>query len=356
MSVARALAQPLESCTATTFWRARFVRCSPSRAAPGTAKGPIWARGSVRLLGKSEALEWASWRWLLSSDVPGKTSERIQSEHYVTNEGDYLIYVLHLATYDFTQPFVTGKRVLDFGCGTGYGTHRIAPWCASVTGVDVSEEATGFAHTNYQHDSLSYQRISPVEVQPLPFADESFDVVLSFQVLEHVPDTARYLAEARRVLRRDGLLILATPDRSTRLLRGQRPWNGFHLDEWSGEQLRSVLSPSFETVDMNSMTAPRQFLNRELRRTAQLRWMTLPFTFPGAPERWRLGGLGVIKRMEAVVRRKPATSNGDGERFGDPAARYGYDESAVVIAPGVAPSVNLVAVARPRRQGVTTES
>ena len=60
------------------------------------------------------------------------TSERVSEEPYRTGpDSDYLIYLFHIATYDFAVPFVSGRHVLDFGCGTGYGTHRIAAACAS---------------------------------------------------------------------------------------------------------------------------------------------------------------------------------------------------------------------------------
>ncbi len=284
-----------------------------------------------------------------------RTSERLTEDAHQAREGDHLIYLFHLATYDFAIPYAAGRRVLDFGCGTGYGTHRIAPRCDSITGVDVSREAVTFARERYRADNLDFRAIAPVEDAALPFADGSFDAVLSFQVIEHVPDAGRYLAEASRVLTDNGLLIVATPDRTTRLLPGQRPWNRYHRVEYAPEELRAVLQPHFSSVDLYGMGGDEAIIGRELARSRWLKVATLPFTFPGAPEPWRLLGLDALKRVQARIQRRD--HSGPGERRPEGAAggagdvptsprSYGYDEHAIRIAPGVRPSVNVVAVAR----------
>ena len=68
----------------------------------------------------------------------------------------------------------------------------------------------------------------------MPFADASFGAVLSFQVIEHLDRPDAYLAEASRVLAPGGVLLLATPDRATRLYSWQQPWNRFHVTEYDG--------------------------------------------------------------------------------------------------------------------------
>src|SRR4051812_42850264 len=94
---------------------------------------------------------------------------------YQSSPGDHLIYLLHVATYDWAAGFTAGARVLDFGTGTGYGAARMAANATSVTGVDVSEAAVGYARRRYPVENLEFQRISPVEEAPLPFPDDSFD-------------------------------------------------------------------------------------------------------------------------------------------------------------------------------------
>lgn len=100
-----------------------------------------------------------------------------------------------------------GQRVLDLGCGDGTLTATLAGAGADVVGVDVAEAALRRARA--AHPALDF-RLAPID-GPLPFADADFDVVWASEVIEHVADTARWLSEARRVLRRDGRLLLTTP-------------------------------------------------------------------------------------------------------------------------------------------------
>lgn len=269
------------------------------------------------------------------------SSERVTEEAYLSSEGDYLIYLFHLASYDFTLPHVQGKRVLDFGCGTGYGAHRIAASCASVVGVDVSAEAVDFARSRYAAPNLEFRQLPPVEQAPLPFADGSFDVVLSFQVIEHVPSPAAYLSEVRRVLSEDGVFIVATPDRTSRLLPRQRPWNRYHVYEWAPRDFDRLVLEHFGRVDSFGMGGDPAVFGLELRRAARTKWVTLPFTFPGAPEFWRQAGLRAIKGASgrvSALRKRPAPEP-------RPPSSFGFSQDAVRIEPGLTPSVNIVAVA-----------
>ncbi len=288
------------------------------------------------------------------------TSERVSEEQYRTGpDSDYLIYLFHIATYDFAVPFVSGRHVLDFGCGTGYGTHRIAAACASITGVDVAPEAIAFARGRYHAENLEFREVAPVESSPLPFSDGAFDTVLSFQVIEHVPDADRYLSEVRRVLQDDGVFIIATPDRTTRLFIGQRPWNRFHLVEYSPEDVLRLLARRFPSVAVNGMGSDPGFIAGEFKRSRRLKWATYPFTFPGSPERWRQFGLRTLKRGESLLHSRGTVSESsapEGAAGGAGAVpkrdrSESLDVKAIRIAPWTTPSVNTVAVARCAPQG-----
>ena len=226
------------------------------------------------------------------------TTERIDPSFYLSSRTDAFLYACHLATYDFASRHVEGKRVLDFGCGIGYGTHRIAPRCASIVGVDVSEDAIAEASRRFESPGLSYQRIQPAERAPLPFEDGAFDVVLSFQVFEHLTDPDAYLQEVRRVLAPAGLFICVTPERGPRLFPWQRPWNEFHVEEYSQEQLASHLRRFFPSVEVAGMSARPELLELEMARVRKLKWTTVPFTFPKAPERLRVRGLQWLKKLQ----------------------------------------------------------
>lgn len=266
------------------------------------------------------------------------TGERMIVEHYQESEELYLVHLFHTATYRFAEAFTADRRVLDYGCGSGYGSASIAGGARSVTGVDVSEEAIAYAKANHARRDLEFRVIAPS--QPLPFETGSFQTVLSFQVIEHVSDPDAYLREVVRVLEPGGTLVMATPDRRTRLLPMQRPWNRWHLVEYSEQSLSRQLLRHFPSVEMHTMGGTKAVLDIELRRTRRLKWLSLPFTLPVMPERWRVVGLSAARAVSE--RRRKA---GSGAGAGAP-RQFGFGEGDLHIAPGVWPSVNLVAVAR----------
>jgi ubiquinone/menaquinone biosynthesis C-methylase UbiE len=259
------------------------------------------------------------------------TGERMIVDHYHSTIQDYVIYLMHVASYSFAEQYTRGRRVLDYGCGSGWGSARIAESAAHVHAVDVSAEAVEYAAEKFSSPGIDF---SVVEARPeLPFDDGSFDSVLSFQVFEHVEDTDRYLSEVRRVLAPGGHLVLITPDRSTRLLRWQRPWNRFHLHEYSASQLRSAIGARFDDLEILNMSGRRDVIDVELKRCRKIRWVTLPVTLPIVPDRLRVSAL---ERLHRARRGERATTPTD----------FGFDESAIEIGPGLAPSLNLVALAR----------
>jgi SAM-dependent methyltransferase len=259
------------------------------------------------------------------------TGERMILEHYRSSPQDYVIYLLHLATYRFAEDFARGKRVLDYGCGSGYGSAQIAEVAREVTAVDVAEDAIHYARERFQRSNLRFQAIDPGA--PLPFDDASFDTVLSFQVFEHVADSDRYLAEIRRVLAPGGKLVLVTPDRSTRLLPLQRPWNRWHLHEYGRIELDQCVRKHFPHVEVLGMGGKPEVIDIEIKRCRKIKWMTLPFTLPIMPDAWRVAALNMIHRLRGAE-----------SRVGQP-RDYPFEVSDITIGVNIEPSVNLVVVA-----------
>ncbi len=116
----------------------------------------------------------------------------------------------HLARYRFAARFAEGAIVLDAGCGTGYGAAEFSR-ASSVVGMDGSAEAVGYARCNFARAGVHFLR---AVCESLPFADGSFDLVAAFEVIEHLERWQDFLAEARRVLRPAGLLLVSTPNKA----------------------------------------------------------------------------------------------------------------------------------------------
>jgi SAM-dependent methyltransferase len=154
----------------------------------------------------------------------------------------------HLARYAFAARLARGKRVLDAGCGSGYGSTELAKTALFVLGLDQAEDAVEFARENYRLPNLRFARAS---VSALPHASASFDLVVAFEVIEHLDRWREFLLEARRILVPAGQLIVSTPNKlyyaETRERAGPNP---FHRHEFEFAEFRDELSAVFPHISM----------------------------------------------------------------------------------------------------------
>lgn len=154
----------------------------------------------------------------------------------------------HLARYSFAARLACGKRVLDAGCGTGYGAAELAEAAAWVVGADIAAEAIDFARKNYQRPNLFFERAL---CSALPHGAGSFDLVVAFEVIEHLANWRELLLEARRVLAPGGQFIVSTPNRLYyNESRGQEGPNPFHVHEFEYAEFRAELEAVFPRVAM----------------------------------------------------------------------------------------------------------
>ncbi len=147
----------------------------------------------------------------------------------------------HWHRYAWAAEVVRGKRVLDAACGEGYGSRLLSARAGHVTGLDVSEQAIVHARQRYQADNLAFET---GDATRLPFAEDSFDVVVSFETLEHLEAQDQLLAEFRRVLRADGFLLISSPDRKT--YSDDRNYdNPFHVRELYRDEFEALIGRHF---------------------------------------------------------------------------------------------------------------
>ncbi|HLA96663.1 MAG TPA: class I SAM-dependent methyltransferase [Pyrinomonadaceae bacterium] len=169
------------------------------------------------------------------------TEERFQGANVIDAGRLSPYWGEHAARYVFALPFVEGKSVLDIACGTGYGIGLMQGQAFMVTGVDVDADAAKEAKAECNEHSA----VLLAHGLRLPFTDESFDVVTSFETLEHLYERASFLAELKRVLKSDGRLILSTPNANyTKPVNG-KPSNQFHIFEYAPDELRAELDAHF---------------------------------------------------------------------------------------------------------------
>ncbi len=164
--------------------------------------------------------------------IPGQVNDDLWSEH--------------VARYAFARRYVQSKRVLDAGCGTGYGSAELAQSAAEVTGVDIAADAIEYANANYPLPGLRFLESSCTAV---PFPPESFDVLVAFEVIEHLTNYRAFLDESARVLTHDGLFIVSSPNKRyyarTRAETGPNP---YHEHEFEAEEFVRELERVFPNV------------------------------------------------------------------------------------------------------------
>jgi ubiquinone/menaquinone biosynthesis C-methylase UbiE len=169
-------------------------------------------------------------------------------ERVIPGEVNDDLWAEHVSRYAFAARYAPGKDALDIGCGAGYGTAELASHARAVFGIDVAEDALRYAREHY---SLPHAHFTRASASALPFGDASFDVATAFEVIEHLRDWRALLAEARRVLRRDGVFFVSTPNKSYYAESRQKDGpNPFHVHEFEFDEFEAALAEFFPSVSI----------------------------------------------------------------------------------------------------------
>lgn len=229
---------------------------------------------------------------------------------------EFCLSLIHQKAYEEAAAIAKGKIVLDIGCNHGYGTARIAETASRTTGVDVSAQSISVARARYQRSNLEF-RLTTGETLPFPTA--SFDCVFGFQVIEHVVDCSAFLSELRRVLRPGGVTVLTTPNREIRLDPGMRPWNPFHVTEFSASELSDLLKAYFPEVEVQGLFAPAPIYESETSRVGRARARARRPALSSAVrtiQGWCPGNvLSGFRRVFGLVGSSAKGGGGSGEEF-----------------------------------------
>lgn len=193
----------------------------------------------------------------------------------------------HQAHYDWILKIagdVKGKKVLDIGCGDGVLSFFFAKAGAEVVGVDNEEYGLQYAQENLDRENKKYKNLTYAFVNTsaytLPFEEGSFDFVVCSEVIEHVQEPEKMIAEMARVTKKGGVCILTTPHRITEI-----PQDINHVKEYFPGEIKKLLSHDFTEV--------------HIKLTHHIFWHALfIYSFPGLGRRpygkWFINLLGLI--------------------------------------------------------------
>jgi SAM-dependent methyltransferase len=197
-----------------------------------------------------------------------KTSER-RTPGTSKRAGDLTQDLFHLFPYHFVaESSSSGSRILEVGFGDGYGVEILAGSVAEYVGVEVSPDALALASANHRRSNV---RFMLYDGTVLPFESESFDCVISFHVLEHLSGPEAFLAEVGRVCRSGGRIVIVTPNAAVRLEPGERPWNRFHVQEFTSDELQDLLCSRFGRVSVMGIAGNTTMNDLERSRVARAR-------------------------------------------------------------------------------------
>ena len=150
----------------------------------------------------------------------------------------------HMHRYIYALAFAKGKTILDIASGEGYGTALLASQAVFVTGVDIAEDAVAHARQKYRLPNLEF-RLGSCSKIPLP--DATVDLVVSFETIEHHDEHEQMLAEIKRVLKPDGMVIISSPDKA--IYTDKRDYhNPFHVKELYRDEFEALFRSHFKNV------------------------------------------------------------------------------------------------------------
>jgi ubiquinone/menaquinone biosynthesis C-methylase UbiE len=206
-------------------------------------------------------------------------------------------YLRHLFAYtEAARRIPENVRLLEIGAGEGYGANHLATPTRRVVATDLSFSALMHAHVTYPRLQF-YQALGT----QLPFAAQSFDAVVSFQVIEHIQDEVSYVREIERVLKVGGIVCLTTPNRKLRLFPFQKPWNPYHVREYTGARLRHLIAQSFSTTQIFGVMTNAAWMRVERARVRQIALRAIRHTLFG----WLRPFVPVRRQSSAINSRSP---------------------------------------------------
>lgn len=180
------------------------------------------------------------------------------------------------ARYYFARKYCKGKKVVDIGCGQGYGSSILSPLAKSILGLDYNQDAINYASKNYKHKNLRFSVGDFVQFK----GKEKFDVVVAFEVIEHIYEDENFLKNICTILNGNSLVLISTPNKLIHSPHTDTPPNPYHVREYTPPQLKELLKKFFNEVDLYGMVVK----NKEKAKIEEgihssLKWKIISWVF-----------------------------------------------------------------------------
>lgn len=194
----------------------------------------------------------------------------------------------HLLRYEWVKEFIKDKTVLDIACGAGFGSHKMAEEgnAAKVTGWDIDEKTITYAVIKNKHPNLLFQ-IKDAETFD---CNSEFEIIVSFETIEHLNRPEDFLKNINRALVADGLFFVSTPISS--MPENRKPDNKYHVTEWGFSRFRNMVSQylTVEEVYLQLYSVPPKpktgLISRVVRKAGLAKDIYAPVVEKLIPHKW----------------------------------------------------------------------
>jgi len=195
--------------------------------------------------------------------------------------------VENLARFNFFRQYVPSGKILDYGCGTGEGTHFLSTFIdTKVVGIDISLEALQFAQRYYNRKQLNFVCGN---ILTACLRNHMFDGIISVEVIEHIHDAHLFLSNVKSLLKSNGIFMLTTPNQLISSPTKGSLWPD-HVREYTAEELRLLLLQFFNNVKIFGEYIPI-YENNPLRKMIK---KLSPHVKPHLPKWLRVRALSLL--------------------------------------------------------------
>ncbi len=158
-----------------------------------------------------------------------------------------LMIARHFSAYRFIKDYTSNKHVLDIGCGEGYGTYYLSEFARGTVGIDYDDSIINYAKDKYRKENLEFHCYN---IEDLHNFAKKFNVICSFQVIEHLHDADKFLEDLKVLLDDNGVFICSTPNRLDASPHSETPFNKFHAREYGFLEFKGLIERHFKDVEM----------------------------------------------------------------------------------------------------------